>query len=64
MLVYSDLEAGARDPTRVAESPKAIHRLETISTPPYVELTIQLSIPLNTTSTYVTISRSGAPYSK
>jgi len=27
MLVYSDLEAGARDPTRVAESPKAIHRL-------------------------------------
>jgi len=28
MLVYSDLEAGARDPTRVAESPKAVHRLE------------------------------------
>ena len=27
MLVYSDLEAGARDPTRVAESPKAVYRL-------------------------------------
>jgi len=51
LLVHGDLEAGARDQNRAAEFPNAVHRLrKSHQHHPYVELTMQLSIRLNTTA--------------